>query len=281
MSDGASIESWPPKPKRRQTRFLKRHIVTSDHHGFIGRVYELGIVSLNFDAYDELAQFPDCKYAVDTGAVLRNLTRRVESLNLVGGLLWPKLLPSSFVDMPVSRFEWLTMSVDVFLVRYVSVIDCALLLTNQVFEFELPARQCDLRRLVKSGLPASLETHFKTMLDEQEHVRGERNARVHHGHERPFTDDDTTFKTASLWNDRGLSMIGMDMYGRTIDVDLSFREGLVGLQRDFNLHVRKLEKSLDTLYDLLWDEFEDRFGPMIAAATHGLNAGSRNRIDVG
>lgn len=67
MSDDLPIEEgeeW--KPKRRQTRFLVRHVVRSDSHGFIGRLYDLGIVSLNFDTYEELCQFPDCKYAVDS-----------------------------------------------------------------------------------------------------------------------------------------------------------------------------------------------------------------------
>lgn len=107
------------------------------------------------------------------------------------------------------------------------------------------------------------------MIEEQEGIRAERNARVHHGFERDFTDDDTTFKTASAFNDQ---LKGTDRFGRKIDVDLSFRAGLVSLQRDFNRHVPALEKQLDQLYDLLWDAFEERFGPLIAAATHGMNA---------
>lgn len=278
MSNDPAIEEendW--KPKRRQTRFLARHIVSSDSHGFIGRLYDLGIVSLNFDAYEELCQSPDCKYAVDSVHWAKNLAYRLESLNLVGDLLWPKPTPKSFKEMPVSRYQWLTIAADVFLMRYVSVVDCALLLVNQIYQLGLLPRSCTMQRVTKASISAELADHIRSMFEQQESVRTERNARVHHGFERAFTDDDRTFKTASLFNDKLNGMVGTDMYGRKIDVDLSFREGLVRLQRDFNHNVREIEQQLDRLYDLLWNVFEERFGPLIAAATHGMNAGAKQR----
>jgi hypothetical protein len=280
MNSDADTEQWPPfKPKRRQTRFLKRHIVKSDHHMFVARVYKLGIVSLNFDTYEELAKYPDCKYAIDTGEWVKNLASRMESLNLAGDLIWPEPMPPSFKEMPVSRYQWLTVAKDVFLIRYVSVIDCALLLVNQVFELGLTNRSCTIEKVAKAALPSILVGQLRAMFDQQEIMRMERNARVHQGYERDFTDDDQTFKVASLWNDRGSGMIGNDMFGRKIDVDISFRAGLVGLQKEFNEHVLRLETQLDQLYDILWDEFEDRFGPLIAAAKHGLNANSKKPCD--
>ena len=42
--------------KRQRTKFLKRHILPSDNHHFIGRLYDLGIVGMNFDSYDELSK---------------------------------------------------------------------------------------------------------------------------------------------------------------------------------------------------------------------------------
>jgi hypothetical protein len=125
------------KPKRARTRFLKRFIMSSDMHSFIGRVYDLGIVSMNFDSYDELAQYPDCKYAIDTGYWLTGLARRVESLNMVGDMLWLDPVPKSFRDLALTRYQWLTVTTDVFLTRYISVIDCALLLVNEVYRFGL------------------------------------------------------------------------------------------------------------------------------------------------
>lgn len=281
MSDDLPIEEgeeW--KPKRRQTRFLVRHVVRSDSHGFIGRLYDLGIVSLNFDTYEELCQFPDCKYAVDSVQWAENLAYRVESLNLAGDLLWPKPMPKTFKEMPVSRYQWLTIAADVFLMRYVSVVDCALLLVNQIYQLDLPPRSCTMQKVSKAAISPELTDHLRYMFEQQESVRTERNARVHHGCERAFTDDDRTFKTASLFNDKLNGMVGTDMYGRKIDVDLSFREGLVHLQRDFNRHVREIEKQLDRLYDLLWDVFEERFGPLIAAATHGMNARAKQRASI-
>ncbi len=276
MSRTAKSAHWnDEKPKRRQTRFLKRFIVSSDNHSFIGRLYDLGIVSMNFDSYDELAKYPDCKYVVDTVRRVEALTRRVESLNLAGNMLWPEPFPDDFKTLPITRYEWLTVTADLFIIRYVSVIDCALLLINQVLEAGLADRDCTYPRLKRAELPVAITTHLKAMLDAQQSLRDERNMRVHHGLERSFTDDDVTFKLASSFIDRGNGMRGSDYYGRPINLDISFKEGLVWMQKDFVRHAKALQGQLDALYDLLWPEFEDRFGPLVAAATHGLNAGAR------
>jgi hypothetical protein len=263
------------KPKRARTRFLKRFIMSSDMHRFIGRVYDLSIVSMNFGSYDELAQYPDCKYAIDTNYWLTGLTRRVASLNMVGDMLWLDPVPKSFRGISLTRYQWLSVTTDVFLMRYISVVDCALLVVNEVYRLGLEPKKCTLQSLKKRGLPGAVADHLKSMLDEQEVLRNERNSRVHHGEEREFTDDDETFKTASLFNDKFHGMRGADRYGRCINVDRSFKEGLVGIQRDFNRSTRLLEKQLDNLYDRLQGAFEDHFGPLIAAATHGLNSGAR------
>ncbi|OJY48488.1 MAG: hypothetical protein BGP17_01555 [Sphingomonas sp. 67-41] len=270
------FETLPP-PLRQSTRFLKRYILPSDNHGFVGRLYDLGIVTLSFDSYDELAKYPDCKYAVDVLDNVQLLARRVESLNLVGNMLWPDPLPTDFRTFPISQYDWLVVSADVFLTRYISVVDCALHLVNEVYEAGLVPPNCTLRHLAKAGIPADLVTILGEMLDDQGGLRDERNARIHQGEERAFTIDDRSFKTASLFNHRLNGMVGTDYYGRPINVQRSFKEGLVRLQRAFNRSTRKLVRQLDRVYDELWDEFEDRFGPRIAAATHGLNAGSRNK----
>lgn len=269
------VDGDEQKPKRARTRFLKRFIMSSDRHSFISRVYDLSIVGMNFDSYAGLAQYPDCKYVIDTNYWLTGLARRVESLNMVGNMLWLDPVPKNFRNLALTRYEWLTVTTDVFLTRYISVIDCALLLVNEVYRFGLEPKKCTLQSLKKRELPSAVADHLKLMIDEQEVLRNERNSRIHHGEEREFTDDDQTFKTASLYNDKFHGMKGTDRYGRRINVDRSFKEGLVSIQRDFNRSTRLLKKQLDNLYDLLWDEFEDRFGPLIAAATHGLNAGAR------
>ena len=263
------------KPKRAQTRFLKRFIMSSDTHSFIGRVYDLSVVSMNFDSYEELAQYADCKYAIDTNYWLTVLARRVESLNMVGNMLWPDPVLKSFRDLALTRYQWLTVTMDVFLTRYISVIDCALLLVNEVYRLGLEPKKCTLQNPKKRGLPGAVADYLELMLDEQEVLRNERNSRIHHGEEREFTDDDQTFKTASLFNDKFHGMKGTDQYGRRINVDRSFKEGLVSIQRDFNRSTRLLKKQLDNLYDLLWEVFEDHFGALICAATHGLNTGAQ------
>lgn len=261
--------------KAPRTRFLKRYILPSDNHGFIGRLYDLSIVAYHFDSYKALSEHSDCKYAFDTNEYVSLLARRVESLNLAGNMLWPDPFPTA-ISLPISLHEWLTASADVFLTRYISVVDCALQLVNAVHETGLASIDCKMKKLKQAGVSASVIDHLGTMLDEQARLRAERNARIHEGKERDFTIDDQTFAIAARF-ERFNGMKGTDRNGRRINVNRSFREGLVGLQREFNISTRVLVRQLDDLYDELWQEFEVRFGPRIAAATHGLNAGARRQ----
>jgi hypothetical protein len=274
------VATWlalQPKPKRARSKFLVRYVLPSDTNDFIGRIYDLSIVALHFDSYEALAAHPDCKYAIDVNDALTRLVSRVESLNLAGSMLWPKLIPNDFRAFPLSRFEWLTVAADVFLMRYISVVDCALLLVNELLELGLDRHECTLRNLRKKGLPSKVNQILTNMLRDQGSLRTERNARVHHGEERPFTQDDTTFRMASIFEHRAHGIDGEDCFGRRIDLERMLKEGLVDLQREFNRSTRILVRQLDRLYDELWDEFEKRFEPRIRAATHGLNVQSRNR----
>jgi hypothetical protein len=245
--------------------------MSSDNHRFIGRIYDLSIVGLNFNRYEDAAQYPDCEYALGTNYWISRLAARVESLNLVGDMLWLEPYPN-FNGFPITRYDWLTVVTDVFLMRYVSVIDCALLLVNVVFRHGLNPEKCTIGKLRTMGIPATVNEHLQKMLDEQETLRLERNSRIHHGKERQFTEDDQTFRMAASFG-----VFGRNRHGRKINADRSLKEGLVGLQRDFNRSTRLLAKQLDVLYDLLWQEFEIHFGPLIAAATHGFNAGARRK----
>ncbi|ACI59236.1 hypothetical protein Rleg2_6069 (plasmid) [Rhizobium leguminosarum bv. trifolii WSM2304] len=273
--DPALNKSTLPRPAR--TKPLVRHILPSDNHGFIGRVYDLSIVSLNFDSYEEMAQYPDVKYALEVNYALKGLTRRVESLNLAGGLIWPERLPESFKDFAVSRYEWLTIAADVFLMRYTSVVDCALIFASGVYECGLEAKKCSFDQLKKKGVASTALYVLEQMLADQGNLRAERNARFHHGEERGFTEDSQTFEMAARFEQWGSGLTGKNQVGRTINVTRSFQEGLVELQREFNFSTKSLVKRLDEFYDILEVEFESRFGPRIQAATHGLNAGSQVR----
>lgn len=262
------------KKKRPRVEPLVRHIIASDNHRFVGRIFDLRIVSLHFESYQELALYADCKYAFDVSCSLTNLTRRVESLNLVGDLLWPKRIPKDFLDFPVSRYQWLTIAADVFLMRFVSVVDCVLILANDVFETGLDLQKCSIDQLRKAGLPSITLSILEDMRKDQGDLRLERNARFHHGAERAFTDDCTTFRIAALGEWRGQYVVGRDQHGRRINVERSFKEGLVELQREFNVSTRKLVRHLEAFYDQLDFEFESRFGPRMRAAIHGLNTRS-------
>ncbi|MBZ9763673.1 hypothetical protein LB553_22730 [Mesorhizobium sp. CA8] len=99
MADFNAIDSDSIKPKRVRSTALVRHILKSDDHPFIGRVYDLSTVGMNFDNWDEVNKHPDCKYALEANEVLHTLVSRVESLNLAGSLLWPKPFQLIFANL--------------------------------------------------------------------------------------------------------------------------------------------------------------------------------------
>lgn len=244
-------------------RNLKRFILPTDDHEFVGRVYDLSIVEHHFDTYEDLAKHPDCKYAFRVNYFLSTLTQRVRSLNMVGNMLWPGNLPVDFKRFPLSRYEWLTVSADVFLMRLISVADCAAILINEVFECQLEARDCTVVKLKKAGVPKPFLDLVEGMIVDQGALRQERNARFHHGAERGFSSDDLQFSIGALFEHRHRGMLGEN--GRPLPVARYFREGLVELQREFNVVMRKLVRRLDKLYDMLAPEFEATFSPRFRA----------------
>jgi hypothetical protein len=126
------VEKLRGSAERARSKFLTRHVLPSDTHSFVGRIYDLSIVALRFNSYDEISQYPDCKYAVDVNCDLSRLVQRVESLNMAGELIWMDPMPHTFKGFPVSRYDWLTIAADVFLLRYISVVDCAIIVTNTI-----------------------------------------------------------------------------------------------------------------------------------------------------
>jgi hypothetical protein len=275
VAGGTSNRQREGVAKRQRSTFLVRHVLPSDTHSFIGRIFDLSIVELHFETYEELAQFADCRYAYEVNIEVSSLARRVESLNLAGGLLWPEPLPHDFKQFPISRYEWLTVAADVFLMRYVSVVDCAMLLVNSVFELGLKPKHCSISNLRKKAVPESVVEILEQVLDDQADLRKERNARFHHGVERGFSDDDQVFRTTALMEHRMGGVGGEDRYGRKLNMERMFKEGLVELQREFNRVTRRLVRQLDRLYDYLWPAFEERFGPRVQNSTHGLSVSRR------
>ena len=241
------------------TKFLKQYVLPSDTHTFVGRIYDLSIIELHFESYEDLSKHADCKYAFDVNYALSSLTRRVESLNMVGGMLWPVSMPKNIKELPVSRYEWLTISADVFLGRYISVVDCAIILVNEVLECGVSIEACTLTSLRKKRVPDEILNHLRMMVDDQGALRKERNRRFHHGSERGFSSDDQAFRIGAMFEHRHSGIVGPN--GRRLPVERLFREGLVELQGEFNGAMRKVVTQLDRLYDMLHPEFETRFSP--------------------
>jgi hypothetical protein len=88
-------------------------------------------VETSFDSYDKPASYPDCEYIFHVKNELLTLVRRVESQNLVSSLLWPKALLSAPYGLPIAFFEWLAVTADVFLTRYIPCLTAPLSLPTR------------------------------------------------------------------------------------------------------------------------------------------------------
>ena len=236
----------------------ERYIIDSDASHFVGRVYDLSIVALHFESYEDLASFPDAKYAFDVNERTSLLTRRVESLNHVGELLWPKK-PTEVGSLSVSAYEYCNLIHDSFLMRMISVLDCCCLLLAEVIELKMSPRQVNLGSLRKL-VPANLcLVRLERLSDLQMSLRSERNIRFHRGEEQWLTDDDETFKIAALWAHRGQPMTGEDRHGRSLDLNRFYRLAIDHLRSKFKSNSKVLTKALDEFYEGLNLDFEERF----------------------
>ncbi len=242
----------------------KRTIVSSDNHGFVGRIFDLSVVGMSFDNYEEAAKFPDAKYALDVNERTSFLTQRVESLNHIGDLLWPKA-PVRIKALPISAYEFCNFILDAFLMRTVSILDCCCLLAVEVLELDLKPQQSDIERIRKASGNHLCCEKLQAISDLQLELRTERNVRFHRGEEEPFTDDDLTFKMVALFSYRGRGMTGTDRHGRKINLKKSYDLAIDHLRRKFEATVKSLRSALDDFYDVLSDEVEKRFEPKFRA----------------
>lgn len=246
----------------------RRYIISSDTHAFQGRIFDLSMpLSIGFDSWEEVKQYPDAMYVLKIYPRVEHLMRRVESLNVVGEMLWTRRLPRKFKRYPISRYEWLNTIADVFLMRLISISDCAGLLANDVFQAGVNPRGCTPGSLAKAGVPTRVIEALTAISAGHSTLRDERNHRFHHGWERGFSDDDRTFRTAALFEHRYGGIGGNDSHGRPIDVERYFKEGREELRAEFSPAVKALQRDLHAFYDLLEDPFEAVFSPLFRART--------------
>lgn len=247
------------QPKQKSTRYLKRYAVSSDDHEFIGRIYDLSIVEMNFDTYEELSKYIDALYIYHINYWLSTMVQRIESLNRVADMLWLEKKFIGEIELPVSRYDWVNSAADAFLMRFISISDGAMILTNEVFELGLPPKNCTLISLKRKGVSERVLTALEQIVEDHLHIREERNARFHHGIERELSSADQIFKMAAMFEHYGQGLRGKDINGCPINTKRYLREGLVELQGQFNTANRRLAINLNDLYDLLFVEFESRF----------------------
>ena len=244
-----------------------------DSHQFVGRIYDLSIVSLHFDDYDEIQKYPDCKYAIDVNYAVTALVERMKSINLAGDLLWLDHNRDVFQSLPVSEYDWLKIALDVFFMRFISIVDCALILANEVFELGQEPRKCSKHRLRKAGLPDDIISIIEIMEGSQEKIRHERNSRFHHGSERSLGADDRTFHIASLMSNMGGITVGKDIYGNNINLHNLYSEAAEPLRIEYNSSLKALSEDINTLFDSLEPQFELRFKPKYKSSN--FNNGKR------
>ena len=237
---------------------LKRYIVASDKSQFVGRIYDLSIVGLNFESDDDVSNYPDAKYALDVNDRTSLLTRRVESLNHVGDLLWPEK-PLAINLLPVSSYEYCNLIQDAFLMRIISVLDCCCLLLVEVLELDIPPRRTNVANIRKLAPKSLCCSKLESLSNLQNGLRTERNIRFHRAEEEALTDDDQTFKTVALFSHWGTPMGGRDRHGRKINLDRFYAVAINHLRSKFNSNVKALVKALDNFYSPLNNEFEERF----------------------
>jgi hypothetical protein len=243
---------------------LARLVIPSDTHDFVGRVFDLSIVGMHFESYEQAFQHPDAKYALEVNDRTSLLVRRVESLNHIGELLWPEE-PPRIDDLPMSAYEFCNFIQDVFLMRIISILDCCCLLAVEVVELGISPRHANIDRIRKeAGDHPCCET-LQKISNVQADLRTERNVRFHRAEEEPLTDDDMTFKTAALYAHRGPGITGKDLLGREIDLKRFYSDAIIGLQKKFDTNVKDLLVVLDDFYDALLVEFNKRFQSKFSA----------------
>lgn len=257
--------------KASEVKQTRRYVIPSDDHEFQGRVFDLVLpLEVGFQSYEQAKEYPDALYAINVGERVHNLARRVESLNIVGTMLWTRRLPRSFKRFPISRYEWLNAIADIFLMRLISVTDCAALLINDVFQCGIKPRLCTIDALQKASVPVAVLEALKNLNGGHIELRSERNYRFHHGFERAFSDDDTTFRIAALYEHRFSEIDGTDQHGRPVDPKRYFRDGIQELKGEFVPATRNLYRNLRRLYDLLDEAFDAQFSLMFRARTKSL-----------
>jgi hypothetical protein len=257
---------------------LNRFIISADTHRFIGRVYDLSVVGMYFRDYKEAAKYPDVKYVLDVNERTTLLTRRLESLNHVGALLWPQ--PPIPIDaLPISTYDFCNLVQDAFLMRTISILDCCCLLAVEVLELDVKPRQANIEQIKKLSRKHTCCDKLLELSDLQINLRTERNLRFHRGEEEALTDDDITFQTMARFKHMH-RMTGTDRHGRKTSLRRLYREAIEGLRKKFCLNTKLVSNSTNNFFDTMADEFERRLRPKFRGEAgfgriHGVFGGSR------
>lgn len=231
-----------------------------DSHEFVGRVFDLaGPIQLSFQTMEEVNEFPDCLYVLTVEYRIGLLTRRTESLNLCWKMLNVEEIPIRCCNGTISRYEWLQIVLDVFLSRFVSISDCCLLLINDVLELGIDPKQINIRLVRKNADHVEISQIMERIQNIRTDIREERNLRVHRAEERGFTDDDTTFWIASLFESDGQGIKGKDRFGRKIDLSKTYDDAVENIGGELKRTCSDMERELESLYESLDAEFDWRF----------------------
>jgi len=247
--------------------------INIDDHTFVGRVNDLSVVGLNFDSSDQFEKFEDINYALWTNYWLSALVNRVHSLNIPIDMTKYTVEQAFVRHNPLGAYDWLNVTEDVFLMRSSSVVDCLLILMNEIEEIGETPKKCVLNRLQKKGLSKASVDQVDAINIHLTNHKNERNERFHHGLDNEFTDDDRVLKLKS-----NMIKYGTDINTSNIPAEkqpeVLFKKVQSELGKKYSKIAKIIADSIYVAFDKLEPEFESRFSDKYKRRTHKF--GSNN-----
>jgi hypothetical protein len=163
---------------------------------------------------------------------------------------------------PISRENWVRITLDVLLSRLTSIRDCTFLLIDEVFELGLDPKS--ITRLQLKNNPTILSVpSLCNLIDDIANLgrrfREERNLHLHHGQERPLGQDPDLYYVASALEAFGQGIQGIDRAGNPINLENDHKQIIEQLETEFTETTKEFSSKIHALFDLIYPYFKERF----------------------
>ena len=226
----------------------------------VGRVFDLAQpLQLGFQSWEQVREYKDAEYVLSVFFPMDFLYSRFESFQAILTLLEQDFTSEQVQALKTSRHQWLNLIRDSFLMRYSSIFDCTLILSNSVCELNLSYEKCTLYHLRRSGLPDDLIAQLEAFHGQIKRIVSERNERFHRGWEKTVSQQEQIFKIASSFEVSGNSLVGSDEHGHPINLESMFSEAITEFSAEAFTALRELQEVAVTTLDILEPYFESKF----------------------